>query len=131
MEAALDVVGIGNAIVDVLASVEESFIAEYGLETGRMTLIDADRADDLYGWMPKGMEMSGGSAATTTVGVAALGGRAGYIGKVANDDLGRVFRRDLLAGGVSFDVADGLDLPTACCLIQVTPDAQRLSLIHI
>lgn len=131
MEVALDVVGIGNAIVDVLAFVDESFIAEHGLEKGRMTLIDADRADDLYGRMPKSMEMSGGAAANTTVGVAALGGRAGYIGKVANDNLGRVFRRDLLAGGVSFDVADGLDLPTACCLIQVTPDAQRTMNTHL
>ena len=97
MEANLDVVGVGNAIVDVLAPVGESFIVEHRLDKGRMALIDADRAADLYAEMPEGMEMSGGSAANTMVGVAALGGRAGYIGKVADDDLGRVFRRDLAA----------------------------------
>jgi len=125
VEANLDVVGVGNAIVDVLAPVGESFIVEHRLDKGRMALIDADRAADLYAEMPEGMEMSGGSAANTMVGVAALGGRAGYIGKVADDDLGRVFRQDLADAGVDFDVDNGTHLPTARCLIQVTPDAQR------
>ena len=125
VEANLDVVGLGNAIVDVLAPVGESFIVEHRLDKGRMALIDADRAAGLYAEMPEGMEMSGGSAANTMVGVAALGGRAGYIGKVADDDLGRVFRHDLAAAGVDFDVDNGTHLPTARCLIQVTPDAQR------
>jgi len=125
VEANLDVVGVGNAIVDVLAPVGESFIVEHRLDKGRMALIDADRAADLYAEMPEGMEISGGSAANTMVGVAALGGRAGYIGKVADDDLGRVFRQDLAAAGVDFDVDNGTHLPTARCLIQVTPDAQR------
>ena len=108
VEANLDVVGVGNAIVDVLAPVGESFIVEHRLDKGRMALIDADRAADLYAEMPEG-----------------LGGRASYIGKVADDDLGRVFRRDLTAAGVGFDVDHGTHLPTARCLIQVTPDAQR------
>ena len=124
----VDVVGVGNAIVDVLASVEDAFIDEHGLTKGGMTLIDADRAGFLHGVMPPGVEASGGSAANTVVGVAAFGGRAAYIGKVGDDALGEVFRRDLRAVGVGFDVpgasaADGH--ATARCLIQVTDDAQR------
>ncbi len=124
----IDVVGVGNAIVDVLASVEDAFIDEHGLTKGAMTLIDADRASFLHGVMPPGVEASGGSAANTVVGVAAFGGRAAYIGKVGDDDLGEVFRSDLRAVGVGFDVPgasaeDGH--ATARCLIQVTADAQR------
>tara|TARA_B100000700_G_scaffold266834_1_gene306235 strand:+ start:2382 stop:3383 length:1002 start_codon:yes stop_codon:yes gene_type:complete len=122
----LDVVGVGNAIVDVLAEVDDAFIAEHELAKGAMTLIDTERAVELYAAMPPGLEESGGSAANTMVGVASFGGRAAYIGKVATDFLGEVFRRDLRHVGVSFDVpgVSGAQ-PTARCLIQVTPDAQR------
>ncbi len=127
-DRAIDVVGVGNAIVDVLASVEDAFIDEHGLTKGAMTLVDSDRASFLQGVMPPGIEASGGSAANTVVGVAAFGGRAAYIGKVADDDLGEVFRRDLQAVGVRFDIPGARALDghaTARCLIQVTADAQR------
>src|SRR5437879_12990062 len=91
-----------------------------------MTLIDEARADELYALMPPGVEMSGGSAANTIAGVASLGGRAGYIGKVRDDQLGEVFRHDIQASGVHFETAAETDGPaTARCLIAVTPDAQR------
>lgn len=126
MEATLDVVGVGNAIVDVIATVDEDFITVHGLEKGAMTLIDADRATSLYAAMPPGIEASGGSAANTMAGLASLGSRAGYLGKVRDDQLGEVFIHDLRAAGVGFDVTPGTDgPPTARCLIQVTPDAER------
>ena len=131
LETDLDVVGVGNAIVDVLAQVEESFIVENGLEKGCMALVDSERIADLRERMPAGLEVSGGSAANTIVGVTALGGRASYIGKVANDDLGRIFRRDLAKAGVLFEATDGTGLPTGCCVIQVTPDAQRTLNTHL
>lgn len=121
-----DVVGVGNAIVDVIAIVDEAFIDAHHLAKGAMSLIDADRASQLYAAMPAGIEASGGSAANTMAGVASFGGRAAYIGKVRNDQLGEVFRHDIRATGVSYDVPYALDgPPTARCLIQVTPDAQR------
>ena len=131
-DLALDVVGVGNAIVDVLAEVDETFVVEHGLARGSMTLIDADRAVELYAAMPPGLEESGGSAANTMVGVASFGGRAAYIGKVADDFLGEVFRRDLRHVGVRFDVPGvaGTD-STGRCLIQVTPDAQRTMNTHL
>jgi len=131
-DLALDVVGVGNAIVDVLAEVDEAFVVEHGLAKGSMTLIDADRAVELYAAMPPGLEESGGSAANTMVGVASFGGRAAYIGKVADDFLGEVFRRDLRHVGVRFDVTGvaGTD-STGRCLIQVTPDAQRTMNTHL
>ena len=125
-EATLDVVGVGNAIVDVLAEVDDHFIYEHDLARGSMTLIDRARAVELYAAMPPGLEESGGSAANTMVGVASFGGRAAYIGKVAADFLGEVFRRDLRHVGVGFEVPGVVGgEPTARCLIQVTPDAQR------
>ncbi len=125
-QARLDVVGIGNAIVDVITSVEDTFISAHGLNKGAMTLIDTETADKLYGAMPPGTEMSGGSAANTMAGIASLGGKAGFIGKVRDDQLGRIFRHDVGAVGVDFSTppADG-GTPTARCLIVVTPDAQR------
>jgi len=131
-EATLDVVGVGNAIVDVLAEVDDHFIDKHDLARGSMTLIDRARAVELYAAMPPGLEESGGSAANTMVGVASFGGRAAYIGKVAADFLGEVFRRDLRHVGVGFEVpgvAGGE--PTARCLIQVTPDAQRTMNTHL
>ena len=124
--AAKDVITIGNAIVDVVANSDDSELMGLGLDKGMMTLIDADRADELYSKMGPGREISGGSAANTAAGIAALGGSTGYIGKVRNDTLGGIFRHDIKAAGVSFDSKDLTDgPPTARCLIFVTPDAQR------
>lgn len=121
-----DVVAIGNAIVDVIAPVPEEFIERHGLAKGAMTLIDAERAAALYEAMPPGIEASGGSAANTAAGVASFGGRAAFIGKVRDDQLGEVFRHDLRAAGVTFDQEPAREgPPTARCLIQVTPDAER------
>ncbi|MBM3502597.1 MAG: adenosine kinase [Alphaproteobacteria bacterium] len=122
----IDVVGIGNAIVDVLARATPEFLIRHDLSHGSMTLIDGPRADSLYAAMGPGVEVSGGSAANTMAGIASLGGRAAYIGKVKDDHLGKVFRHDLRAAGVVFDTipADG-GASTARCLIFVTPDAQR------
>ena len=126
MEPVLDVVGVGNAIVDVIAAVDESFIEDHGLAKGAMTLVSAGRSADLYDAMPAGIAASGGSAANTMAGVASLGGRAGFIGKVRDDQLGEVFVHDIRATGVAFDVPPAPDgPPTARCLIQVTPDAER------
>ncbi len=126
MEASLDVVGVGNAIVDVISTVDDEFIVEHDLNRGSMTLIDADRATSLYAAMPPGIEASGGSAANTMAGLASLGSKASYLGKVRDDQLGEVFIHDLRAAGVGFDVqASSEGAPTARCLIQVTPDAER------
>lgn len=126
MPKKLDVVAIGNAIVDVIARVDDAFLETHGVERGAMTLIDAERGEALYDAMPPGVEISGGSAGNTAAGLAALGGRAGYVGKVRDDVLGKVFRHDITAQGVSFATAPALDgPPTARCLVLVTPDAQR------
>ncbi len=125
-ELALDVVGVGNAIVDVLAQAEDGLLDELGLDKGAMTLIDAERAEALYGRMASAIEVSGGSAANTLAGVASFGGRGAYIGKVRDDQFGAVFSHDIRAAGVDYrsrPVGEGA--PTARCLIFVTPDAQR------
>jgi len=125
-ETRLDVLAIGNAIVDVIAAAGDDFLAAEGLAKGSMRLIDAQEATRLYDHMPQGRESSGGSAANTVAGVAALGGRAGFIGRVADDQLGEVFRHDIRALGVAFETQAGpSEPPTARCLIVVTPDAQR------
>lgn len=122
----LDVVGIGNAIVDVLAQADDAFLKEHDLVKGSMTLIDAERAAELYAAMGPGVEASGGSAGNTMAGIAALGGRGGYIGKVRNDQLGGIFQHDIRAVGIEFETPPAVDgPPTARCLIMVTPDAQR------
>lgn len=122
----LDIVAIGNAIVDVLAQADDAFIASEGIAKGSMRLIDADTAEGLYGRMGAAREVSGGSAANTVAGIAALGGKCGFIGQVAKDQLGDVFAHDIRANGVHFDTAARAgDPPTARCLILVTPDAQR------
>lgn len=126
VEATLDVVGVGNAIVDVISTVDDDFITRHDLNKGAMTLIDADRATSLYAAMPPGIEASGGSAANTMAGLASLGSAAAYLGKVRDDQLGEVFVHDLRAAGVGYDVPAGAEgPPTARCLIQVTPDAER------
>ncbi len=122
----IDVVGIGNAIVDVIAHCDEDFIARMSLNKGAMTLIDTDRANALYDAMGPAIEISGGSGANTTVGVASLGGKAAFIGKVGNDQLGGIFRHDIRAVGVQFDIAPANSgTPTARSMILVTPDAER------
>jgi sugar/nucleoside kinase (ribokinase family) len=122
-----DVVGIGNALVDVIAHHDDTFIHAHGLVKGSMTLIETDRAVSLYVALGPAVEMSGGSAANTMTGVASFGSRAAYIGKVADDDLGEVFGHDLHAVGVVFPnkPAAMADTPTGRCMIVVTPDAQR------
>ena len=121
-----DVCGIGNAIVDVIAQTDDAFLTEHGLNKGAMTLLDMDAATQLYKVMPSGIESSGGSAGNTMAGVASLGGKGAYIGKVADDDLGEVFIHDIRAVGVDFHTNPaGGGKPTARSLILVTPDAQR------
>jgi sugar/nucleoside kinase (ribokinase family) len=121
-----DVVGIGNALVDIIAHAADSFIGEHDLVKGSMTLIDTDRALAIYRALGTAIQMSGGSAANTVCGVASLGGRAAYIGKVNRDDLGEVFGHDMRAVGVRFRAGRyDHDLPTGRCVIVVTPDAQR------
>ena len=122
----LDVVGIGNAMVDVLSHAEDGFLARQGLVKGTMHLVDEPRAREIYDAMGPGVEMSGGSAANTVVGVASFGGRAHYVGKVRDDQLGEVFGHDLRATGVGYDTPRAIEgPPTGRCLILVTPDAQR------
>ena len=122
----LDVLGIGNALVDVLCHVGEEFIDANGLEKGAMTLIDTDRAESLYQAMGASIEASGGSAANTISGIASFGGKAAYLGRVFDDQLGTVFAHDLRATGVVFRSPPATDgPPTGRCLIVVTPDAQR------
>ena len=125
-QARFDILGIGNAIVDVVAPVDEAFISRHDLKRGAMTLIDAERAEALYAVMPPAQESSGGSVANSCAVAAALGARVAYLGRVADDTLGDVFQHDITAGGVHF-ASDRLrgGAPTARCLIQVTPDAQR------
>jgi sugar/nucleoside kinase (ribokinase family) len=121
-----DVVGIGNALVDVISHAGDDFIESHDLVKGSMTLVDTDRALELYRALGSAVEMSGGSAANTVCGVASLGGRAAYIGKVSGDDLGEVFGHDLRAVGVQFRPGEPEpSVPTGRCIIVVTPDAQR------
>ena len=122
----IDVLGIGNAIVDVLAHADDAFLAAHGLAKGAMTLVDARQAEALYARMTGTVECSGGSAANTLVGIASLGGAAAYIGKIGDDALGRVFAADIRRAGVKFDTAPAGGGPgTGRCLVLVTPDAQR------
>ena len=121
-----DVVGIGNAIVDVLAHAEDDFLEQHGLAKGAMTIIDAETAEKIYGLMGSGIEVSGGSAANTIAGISSLGGAGAFIGKVCDDQLGSVFTHDIRATGVSFEsTPDAGGAATARCLICVTPDAER------
>ena len=125
-DAQLDVVGVGNAIVDVIAQADEALIERLNLSKGTMTLIDAADADRLYGEMGAGIETSGGSAANTLAGIASLGGNGAYIGKVRDDQLGSVFSHDIKATGVDYRSRPATTgESTARCLIFVTPDADR------
>jgi sugar/nucleoside kinase (ribokinase family) len=121
----LDIVCIGNAIVDVLSKTTDGFLKENRINKGTMTLIESAQAEALYSKMGPAMEMSGGSAANTAAAFASIGGKAGFIGKVAGDQLGAVFRHDLRAAGVFFETLPLNGVPTARCMILVTPDAHR------
>jgi sugar/nucleoside kinase (ribokinase family) len=124
--ADLDVVGIGNALVDVLSHADDKLVTRLGLVKGTMSLVDEPRAREIYEATGPGVEISGGSAANTIVGVASFGGRAQYVGKVSNDQLGEVFGHDLRSTGVLYDTPPAKGGPaTGRCLILVTPDAQR------
>ncbi len=124
--ATFDVLCIGNAIVDIIARTDDAFLETNGIIKGAMNLIDADRAELLYSRMGPATEMSGGSAGNTAAGVASLGGRAAYFGKVATDHLGRVFAHDIRAQGVAFDTRPlEKGSPTARSMIFVTPDGER------
>jgi sugar/nucleoside kinase (ribokinase family) len=125
-EPAKDVVAIGNAIVDVIARCDDEFLDAQGLDKGAMRLIGAEEADALYAAMGPAVEISGGSAANTVAGVASLGGRAGFIGRVADDAFGGVFRHDINAIGVDYATPPAKGgAPTARCLVLVTPDGER------
>ena len=126
MEKTYDVVGIGNAIVDVLVQANDDLIDNFELTKGTMALVDEAQAERLYASVGPGLETSGGSAANTLAGVAQLGGRAGFIGRVRNDQLGGIFTHDIRSVGARFDTPAATEGPsTARCLILVTPDAQR------
>ena len=122
----LDVLCIGNAIVDVIARVDDAFVIRHGLVKGSMNLIDETRAEALYADMGQAIEVSGGSAGNTAAGVASFGGKAGYFGKVKDDQLGAIYRHDMRAQGVSFDSLAAGDGPaTARSFILVTPEGER------
>lgn len=128
MTKAYDVVAIGNAIVDVLAPVEEAFLAQHGITKGVMQLIDGDDAVRLYAAMPPAREISGGSAANTVAGLAQLGARTAFVGKTRDDQLGRIFAHDIRALGAHYDgpvaASDAVE-ETARCLVMVSPDGER------
>src|SRR3954464_6177154 len=122
----LDVLCVGNAIVDVIANASDGFLIAEGLVKGSMRLIDAEEAERLYAHMGPAHQVSGGSAGNTAAGVAALGGRAGFIGQVAPDQLGQFYRHDLTSAGVEFITPEAnVGVPTARSMILVTPDGHR------
>jgi len=121
-----DVLGFGNAIVDVIARAEDDFLVKQEMRKGGMSLIDEARAQSIYDAMGPAVEVSGGSAANTIVGVAGFGAKASFVGKVKDDELGRAFAHDIRAAGVAFDTPPAADGPsTARCYIMVTPDGER------
>jgi sugar/nucleoside kinase (ribokinase family) len=129
-QPSLDIVAMGDAIVDVIASCDDAFLTAHRLPKGSMQLLTTEQADALYAAMPVAREMSGGSAANSMAGVAAMGGRCAFIGQVAEDQLGMIFEHDMHALGVRFDTpplprGNGSGPPTGRCLILVTPDGQR------
>ena len=125
-DAKYDVLGIGNAIFDVLVPADEAFLGRHGMTKGGMALIDEARAAAIYQDMGPATEMSGGSAANTIVGIANLGARAAYVGKVKDDQIGRLYTHDIRAAGVAFETTPASDGPaTGCSYILVTPDGER------
>ncbi|MEK9672053.1 MAG: adenosine kinase [Rhodospirillaceae bacterium] len=127
-----DVAGIGNAIVDVLTRTDDTFLAAQGLDKGAMTLVDQDRSRAVYEKVGPATECSGGSAANTIAVLAGLGGKAAFMGKVRDDELGRIFAHDIRSLGVHFETQPAADGPdTANCLVLVTPDAERTMLTYL
>ncbi len=126
MTLSLDVVGIGNALVDVLSHQDDEFVARLGVAKGAMTLVDTERSAELYELVDQRTTLSGGSAANTVIGVSSLGGAAGYIGRVSEDDLGDVFVRDMADLGITYNTprAPTID-PTGRCIVFITPDGER------
>src|ERR1700761_7496431 len=126
VDAKYDVLGIGNAIFDVLVKTDEKFLADHGMTKGGMALIDETRAAAIYRDMGPATKMSGGSAANTIVGPATLGARAAYVGKVRDDEVGRLYSRDIRAASVAFETRPAADGPaTGCSYILVTGDGER------
>ena len=122
----IDIVGIGNAIVDVLVKVDDTFLIENKLNKGAMTLINEKQAQDLYSYSRNGLQTSGGSAANTITGISQLGGKAAFIGRVKNDELGKIFTNDIQKVGAIFNTPPAQNGPsTARCIIFVSPDAER------
>ena len=131
-QAAYDVLGVGNAIVDILAQADDAFLDRHGMVNGGMVLVDEVRAHAIYRAMDAGLEASGGSAANTIAGVASFGGKAAFIGRVKDDEFGTIFAHDLRSLGVAYETAAAKDGPaTARCLVLVTPDAQRTMNTHL
>ena len=125
-DAKYDVLGIGNAIFDVLVKTDEKFLADHGMTKGSMALIDEPRATAIYRDMGPATTMSGGSAANTIVGIASFGARAAYVGKVRDDQIGKLYSHDIRAAGVAFETSAAKDGPaTGCSYILVTPDGER------
>jgi sugar/nucleoside kinase (ribokinase family) len=125
-EPTIDVVALGHPLVDVLAHESGDVVARTGVERGAMTMVDAVRSDEIYAQLGPAQETSGGSAANTAVGVAAFGGRSAFIGRIADDEFGKVFAHDLRGAGVEFDVSPATDgSPTGRCLVIVGADAER------
>jgi len=125
-DAKYGVVGIGNAIVDIIARCDEAFLSNHAMEKGFMQLIDSARADELYAHMGPGKEQSGGSVANSCAGIASFGGTCAFIGRVAGDQFGKVFSHDITSVGVTYDTPHvDVGLPTARCLVLVTPDGER------
>src|SRR6202165_2653204 len=125
-ETKYDVLGIGNAIFDVLVQTDESFLSRHGMTKGGMALIDEARAEAIYSDMGPAIEMSGGSAANTIVGLANLGARAAYVGKVKDDQIGRLYTHDIRAAGVAFETKAAADGPaTGCSYLLVPPEGER------
>ncbi|MGA8898913.1 adenosine kinase [Bradyrhizobium sp.] len=130
--AKYDVLGIGNAIFDVLVQTDEGFLSRHGMTKGGMSLIDENRASAIYGDMGPATQMSGGSAANTIVGIASLGARAAYVGKVRDDEIGRLYTHDIRAAGVAFETRPATNGPaTGCSYILVTPDGERTMNTHL
>jgi sugar/nucleoside kinase (ribokinase family) len=131
-EADFDVVGIGNALVDVISSVDDGFVESQGFPRGAMTLVDLEQAEAIYADLPPAQETSGGSCANTIAGLASFGASAAFIGRVRDDQLGAVYTHDLRSLGVHFEVAPATSGPaTGRCLIMVTPDAQRTQCTYL
>jgi sugar/nucleoside kinase (ribokinase family) len=130
--AKYDVLGIGNAIFDVLVQTDEGFLSRHGMTKGGMSLIDETRASAIYRDMGPATKMSGGSAANTIVGIASLGARAAYVGKVRDDEVGRLYTNDIRAAGVAFETKPAIGGPaTGCSYILVTPDGERTMNTHL